>query len=277
MSKNKLSVLLVTSIFFLSGLAFAADGIRYGGSSTLAETVLAGGASKAFTAKTGVKLTVVDSIGTGKSVKSLLTEDRYNVVGAGRTLSAEEKKGGLFGTTVGYDGIAIFVNKNNPVKSLTKAQLKDIFTGKIKNWKDVGGKGVPLTPVIEPIAAKRGSMGTLQELILDSAPFGAGLKEIELDRDLLVETAKNEGTISYGSFGLLDFIDPGVKAGIKAIAVDGIEPSDANISSGSYLLSRPMLLLSKGLPKDDVKKFVDFMLSPEGQTFVEKYMAKVKK
>src|SRR4051794_6730798 len=96
----------VAALLLVPGIASAE--VMYGGSSTLAETVLQGGAIKGFESKTGSKLHVADVSGTGKGLKSL-TEGKLNVVGAGRVLTAEEKKAGLLGTIVGYDGLALFV------------------------------------------------------------------------------------------------------------------------------------------------------------------------
>jgi phosphate transport system substrate-binding protein len=68
-----------------------------------------------------------------------------------------------------------------------------------------------------------------------------------------------------------------VRAGVSAVAIDDTEPTDGNIRSGAYLLSRPMLLATKGLPSGDVKRFLDYMLSREGQSLVERYFVAVKK
>ena len=89
--------------------------------------------------------------------------------------------------------------------------------------------------------------------------------------------AREEGAICFASVGFLSSADPAVKGGVRQIQVDSTEPTDANIRSGAYLLSRPMLLVTKGLPSGDVKAFVDFVLSREGQAVVERYFVAVKK
>lgn len=266
---------LVVAALSLPALAGAAD-IQYGGSSTLAETVLQGGIVQGFQAKTGVRVQLADLSGTGKGLKAL-AEGKLQVVGAGRTLTADEKKAGLLGTIVGYDGLAVFVNKANPVKDLSKEQLKDLFTGKVKSWKDLGGKDVKIAPMIEPLASKRATVQAVQESILDGAPFVAGVKELESLKEQVAEVARSEGAICVASIGFLASAPPGVREGVRTIALDGTPPSDANIRSGAYLLSRPMLLVTKGLPGGDVKSFVEYVLSAEGQAVVEKYFVAVKK
>ncbi|HUL60672.1 MAG TPA: phosphate ABC transporter substrate-binding protein [Anaeromyxobacteraceae bacterium] len=272
--RTRMRAIGLCAVLSLPGTAFGE--VVYGGSSTLAETVLQGGATRGFEAKTGIAVRIADLSGTGKGLKAL-AEGKLNVVGSGRTLAPDEKKAGLLGTIVGYDGLAIFVNRANPVKDLTQAQLKDLYTGKAKSWKELGGKDVKIAAYIEPVASKRATVQLVQELVLDGAPYGAGIHEVEQLRDQLAEVARNEGGICVASIGFLQSIDPGVKASIRAVSLDATEANDANIRSGAYLLSRPMLLVTKGLPEGDVKRFIDFMLGAEGQAVVEKFFVRVKK
>ncbi len=266
-------LLCVAAVLAIPGLSAAQ--VVYGGSSTLADTILPD-AAKGFGAKTGVKVQVADLAGTGKGIKSL-AEGKLNVVGAGRVLSAEERKSGLLGTIVAYDGLAVFVNKGNPVKNLSKEQLKDVFTGKVKSWKELGGKDVKIVPMIEPVASKRATVQLVQETVLDGAPYAAGIREVDQLKDQVAEVSRNEGAVCFASIGFLASADAGVRATVRPISIDETEPSDGNIRSGAYLLSRPMLLVTKGLPTGDVKGFVEYVLSKEGQSIVEKYFVSVKK
>jgi phosphate transport system substrate-binding protein len=254
----------------------AAAQVVYGGSSTFADTVLNGGASQGFSKKKGIEIRVADVSGTGKGLKSL-AEGTLNLVGSGRTLTPDEKKAGLLGTVVGYDGLALFVNKANPVKDLGKEQLKSLFMGKVKSWKELGGKDVAIVPLIEPLASKRATVQLIQELVLDRAAFGPGIREMDQLKDQLVEISRSEGAICVASIGFLSSADPAVKRAVHAISLDSIEPSAANIRSGMYLLSRPMLLVAKGVPSGDVKAFLDYMLSKDGQAIVAKYFVAVKR
>lgn len=272
---RKIIGMFVIALLVFPAASFGADSISYSGSSTIGQGILLAGAAKAFEAKTKIKLNV-DNPGSGKGIKALL-EDKVDVAGASRTLEPSEKQQKLIGTVIGYDGIAVFVHKNNPVKNLTKEQIKGIFTGKITNWKEVGGKNAPITPNTEIQGGKRATIEVFQEMVMDKAPFAKGFKEIDMPKDQIVETAKDENSICGVSLGLLAAVPADVKAKVKAVAVNGVEPTDANIQSGAYIISRPLLIVSKGLPKGDVKTFVDFMLSREGQSFVEVNFVPVKK
>ncbi|WP_054696526.1 substrate-binding domain-containing protein [Geotalea toluenoxydans] len=142
--------IVLSALFILPTLALA--DITYSGSSTIGTGILKAGAADAFANKTGKKLASIEIPGSGKGVKALI-EGKVMVAGASRPLKPEEKKEKLSSTTIGYDAVTVFVHKNNPIKNLSKEQLKGIFTGKIKNWKEVGGKNAPIVPNTEILDA----------------------------------------------------------------------------------------------------------------------------
>ncbi|MFA4827945.1 MAG: phosphate ABC transporter substrate-binding protein [Thermodesulfovibrionales bacterium] len=269
-------VMLIAMMLSLPQVVFSDDEISYSGSSTIGMSVLEAGAVKAFEQKTGLKFKSIEQPGSGKGIKALL-EGKVTMAGASRKLEAGEKKQNLIGTAIGYDAIAVFVNKKNPVNNLTKEQIKGIFTGKIKNWKEVGGKDAPIRVNTEIAGEKRATMLAFQEMAMDKAPYGTGFKEIDFPRDQIVEVAKDENGICSVSFGLLAAVSPELRDKVKAVTVDGTDPSDKNIQSGAYIISRPLLLVTVGLHKGNVKKFIDFMLSKEGQDIVNKNFVPVRK
>jgi len=266
--RNSIAITVAVATILGGALsARAADEIAYSGSSTIGMSILQAGAVKAFEEKEGVKFQFVDNPGSGKGIDALLA-GKTPLAGASRPLNADEKKKKLLGTAIGYDAIAVFVHKNNPVTKLSKEQLKGIFSGSIKNWKEVGGKDAPITPNTEISGEKRATMLEFQKLAMDDAPYAKGFKEIDLPRDQITYIAGDETGICSVSLGLLAAVSPEVRAKVKAVTVNNIEPSDDNIRSGAYLISRPLLLVTDGLPKGLVKKFIDFMLSSEGQKYV---------
>jgi len=273
---RKIALFLIAVVFMSAGVAVAGDELSYSGSSTIGMSVLDAGAVKAFEQKTGTKFKSIEQPGSGKGLQALL-DGKVTLAGASRSLKPEEKAKKLLGTAIGYDAIAVFVHKNNLVKNLTKEQVKGIFTGKIKNWKEVGGKDAAIKPNTEITGEKRATMLAFQEMAMDNAAYGAGFKEIDFPRDQIVDVAKNENSICGVSFGLLAAVSGDLRGNVKAVTVNGIAPSDANIQSGAYLISRPLLLVTLGLPKGDVKKFIDFMLSPDGQKIVGQNFVPVKK
>lgn len=276
MTSRPRTALLVASLL-LPTLSLAADGLSYSGSSTIGQSILeAAGARKAFEAKTGVKFASFEVPGSGKGMDALVA-GKVTVAGASRPLKPAEKANGALGTVIGYDAVAVFVNKENPVDELSKEQLKGIFTGKIKNWKEVGGKDAPIAVNTEIQGAKRATMEIFNELVMDKAAYGAGFKEIDLPKDQIIEVAKSPNGIGTPSFGLLAAVPADVRAKVKAIAVDGVLPTHEDIQSGAYLISRPLNLATMGPPKGEAKQFVDFMLSTQGQSFVAKDFVPVRK
>jgi len=271
--RNKIVLMLMSIILVLPSLALAE--LSYSGSSTIGTGILNAGAVSAFEKKKGVKFKSVEIPGSGKGVKALI-EGKVDIAGASRPLKAEEKKEKLISATIGYDAIAVFVHKNNSVKFLTKEQLKGIFTGKIKNWKEVGGKNAPIVPNTELLDGKRATIEMFQEHVMDGAAY-AKFKQVDLPRDQIVELAKEENGICSVSLGLLATLGNDIKGKVKAIAVDSIEPTEKNVQSGAYLISRPLLLVTRGVAKGDAKDFISFMLSSEGQAIVAKNFVPVRK
>jgi phosphate transport system substrate-binding protein len=268
-----LAVLLL--IFGTQSALAAPEELHYIGSSTVG-SILQGGAAEAFTAKSSIKFAAIEVIGSGKGIKALL-DGKTSLAGASRPLKAEEKKQRLIGTVIGYDAIAIFVHASNPVTNLSKEQLKGIFTGAIKNWKDVGGNDAPITPNTEIQGEKRATIEMFTELALDGAAHGKGFKEIGLPRDQLVDLASNPNAICSVSLGLLATIPADLRSMVKPVAINRIEPTDIHVKSGAYLISRPLLLVTHGLPKGQVKEFISFMLSQDGQALVRKSFVPVRK
>jgi phosphate transport system substrate-binding protein len=269
---NKLLILL-TFVALLPQAALAE--LSYIGSSTIGTGILTAGAVAAFEKKSGKKFKEVAIPGSNKGIEAVVS-GKSELAGVSREIKPEERKAGLVGTIIGYDALTVFVNKNNPVKNLSKEQIKGIFTGKITNWKEVGGKNAPIVPNTENLDGKRATVQFFQEHVMDGAAFG-NFKRFEQQVEQLVEVAKDENAVCGISHGLLSAVAKEHQAKVKSVNIAGTEPTPANVQSGSYFISRPLNLVTKGLPKGDVKEFISFILSPEGQAIVGKNFVPVRK
>jgi phosphate transport system substrate-binding protein len=267
------NALWLAALLLAPGVASAE--VVYGGSSTVAE-VLRGGAATGFQAKGRAKLRIADAAGTGQGLRAL-AEGKIDLAGSGRVLDAAEKRSGLLGTVIGYDGLALYVHRSNPVTDLSRQQLKAIFTGKVRNWKEVGGRDVAIVPLVEPLASTRATVQLVRELVLEGAAFMPGIRELDQLKDQVSEVARSEGAVCFASVGFLASAGGDVRGALRQVSIDATAPSDSNIRSGAYLLSRPMLLVTRGRPSGEVKAFVEYMLSDEGQAIVERYFVAVKK
>lgn len=241
--------------------------VSYTGSSTIGENIIPE-AAKAFTKKTGIKFGTIENPGSGKGLEAVM-KGRAKLAGASRPLRANEKRRKLYYQIIGYDAIGIYVHRNNPVASLTGEQVKGIFTGKIKNWMEVGGNDAPIVVITETWGEKRATMIEFQKLAMDGAEYRADRIEVNKPRDQAAKLAGEENGIISVSIAF-------ARPEIKAIIFDNVAPEPENVRSGAYLLSRPLLLVTKGLPKGDLEKFFDFIISPEGQRIVSKKFVAVK-
>jgi len=164
----------------------------------------------------------------------------------------------LTSLVVARDAIAVVVHPANPIQELTSEQIRDIFSGKIRYWSEVGGPERPIT-----VVSREAGSGTRTSFEAIIGPFA--LSPVALVQDsngTIRETVANDpNAVGYLSHGLLN-------ERIKAVGVDGVQCTTENIMSGSYRIVRPIFLLTKGTPGGAVKMFIDYVLSPEGQKLI---------
>lgn len=201
-------------------------------------------------------------VGSSAGIESLVG-GKCDIGNASRELKDSEKSSGVVDNTVALDGIAVVVNKQNPVKNLTREQLIGIYTGEIKNWSEVGGKDTAI--VVVGREAGSGTRGAFEEIlkIEDKCVYA---NELDSTGAAMAKAASTEGAIAYVS---LDVVDDSV----GAVALDNAEPTSANILSGSYFLCRPFIMATKGEISAQsalVQSFFDYIKSAEGQKIIEK-------
>ena len=177
-----------------------------------------------------------------------------------RELTNEESKN-LKEVTIAVDGIGVVVNKNNPVKNLTLEQIKDIFTGKITNWSEVGGEDKEIVVVSREEGS--GTRTAFQEILnysTEDTVKNAIVNNSTGATKVMVE--ENDNAIGYMSIGYID-------DSIASVNVDGVESTADNVKSGEYKIQRPFLLVYKeGALSEEGQEFIDFILSDKGQAIV---------
>ncbi len=175
-----------------------------------------------------------------------------------RDLKKEEKATGLKEHIIAYDGIVVITHPTNKVKNLSMEQVKKIFTGEITNWKELGGDDMEIVVVSREDGS--GSRDAFQEIV--------GYSSGELIKNAIVASgngnikttvATNEHAVGFVSF---EYIDESV----ATLNINGVKPTADNVLQQKYSLSRPFLFVNK--PEnlsEEGQKFIDYILSPEGQ------------
>jgi phosphate transport system substrate-binding protein len=210
--------------------------------------------------------------GSGTGIAAMLN-GTTDICAASRDIQEKEKKlAEEKGITpveldVALDGIAVMVNKDNPVSELTFDQLRKIFNGTYKSWKEVGG---PDQPII--VLSRESNSGTyvfFQEHVLQKDNYAAEARLMPATAAIAQSCAQDLWAIGYGGVGYA--LNSPVKI-IKVKKTDSDEPifpSPENITSGKYPVARPLHFYTNGQPTGTIKKFIDFTLSPQGQKIVE--------
>ncbi len=172
--------------------------------------------------------------GSGSGITAV-SEGRCDIGLASRALKDDEKAAGLKETVLALDGIAIIVNPENKVSDLTVEQIAKIYTGEITNWKDVGGDDAEIV-----LVGREAGSGTRDgfESITGTKDSCKYRQELTSTGDVITTVAGNPNAIGYASLA-------SIKDTVKAISVNGVAPSEATVSDGSYEVQRPFVLVTK--------------------------------
>jgi phosphate transport system substrate-binding protein len=188
-----------------------------------------------------------------------LAAGTIDITGISRELTAAEKDRGLVAVPIIKDKIAIVVGKNNAfTTSLTSAQVAKIFTGEIKNWSEVGGKSLPIRPILRPIDS--GTHQSFQDLGLQEKNFGSGGNFKVLERDATTPLLQALGA---DGIGYATFAQVANQSTVRSVTIDGITPESDN-----YPYRRTLAYVYKDRPNDAVKAFLGFATSGEGQQLI---------
>lgn len=212
----------------------------------------------------GIKISISGG-GSGNGIKALI-DGSTDIADSSRFIKAKEvklaiKKGAYpVPFAVAYDCIVPVVHPSNPIVNITMAQLKDIYMGKIKNWKELGG---PDRPVV--VISRDTSSGTYEvwskKVMKKERVFPAALLQAS-NGAVSQAVAKNKNAIGYIGIGYLS-------KDVKPLMVNRIVGSAATTLNGTYPISRPLFMFTPGWPQGDVLKFINFVINPnKGQKYV---------
>jgi phosphate transport system substrate-binding protein len=174
---------------------------------------------------------------------------------------------------VALDGLAVVVNPANKISELTIGQLADVFTGRIKNWKELGGRDAKIVLLSREVNS--GTHVYFKEHVLRKGnadgkeEFAAEALLLSSSQAIADEVSQNLDAIGYYGMGYITAKEKALKIA-KEKNTPAILPTMDNVISGAYPISRPLLMYSKGEPTGLVKSFIDYVLSPAGQEIVKK-------
>lgn len=199
--------------------------------------------------------------GSGAGLESL-AKGTVDIGDASRALSDDEKASGAVENIVAIDGIAVVTDTENTVSDLTSDQLKQIYTGEITNWSDLGGADENI--VVIGREAGSGTRDAFEELndVKDACKYA---QELDSTGAVLAKVAATPGAIGYVS---LDVVDDTV----KALQLNSVDATEENILAGTYVLQRPFVMATMGEISEQnelVQAFFDFIHSEEGQSVIQ--------
>lgn len=198
---------------------------------------------------------IIDVQGGGSTAGIQATINNTVDIGMSSRLLKENEK--MLNTiTICYDGIVVVVHPDNPIGMLSLAQIRQIFSGSVMNWRELGW----IDRKIDAVSREEGSgtRSAFEDLIMKGKEIDDGTMVQDSNGSVKEVVATDPYAIGYVSMGLVD-------KKVKPVAIDNVNPSIKTVKSGRYKIVRPFLYVTNGELDDKSKKFVDYVLSKEGQ------------
>lgn len=209
--------------------------------------------------------------GSGVGIASLLS-GTTDIAQASRKMKMDEKMKlqeagkAVKEVVVAYDALSVVVNPSNPISKLTREQLEGIFTGKIKNWKDVGGKDLKI--IVYSRETSSGTYEFFKESVLKKKNFATSALLMAANGPIVQSISQTPGAIGYVGIA---YIEKSIKA--LSVSYNGgktfVAPSMVNAKNKSYPITRPLYYYYIAKKEAAYKPLMSFLLSDEGQKIVQ--------
>ena len=261
---KRFGVLLTVSTLLLgisAGSAMAAQLVVNGSTTVLP---IAQAAAEAFMESHPKANISISGGGSGNGIKGII-DGTSSIAGSSRFIKQSEIEAAVNKGTypvpfaVAVDAILPVVHPSNPVKDLTIEQLRDIYTGKIKNWTELGGPDKRIAAVTRDTSS--GTFEVWEEKVMNKEKIVPQTQVVASSGAMVQSVAGNPGAIGFIGIGYLD-------KSTSALKVNGIEGTAKNALSGSYPVSRYLYMFTKGWPTGETMEFINFILSDAGQKIV---------
>ncbi|OHE58749.1 MAG: phosphate ABC transporter substrate-binding protein [Thermodesulfovibrio sp. RBG_19FT_COMBO_42_12] len=260
---KKLLTVFLSVLFLCSLIGFSyAENLRIDGSTTVLP--IAQKTAEVFMKKYPDIKVYVSGSGSGTGIKALI-DGTTDIATSSREAKDKEKstakkKGvSLTDHKVALDGIVPVVHLSMKINNITTEQLRDIYTGKIKSWKELGGPNRPISVVSRDTSS--GTYEVWEEKILKGDRVRPDALLVASNGQTVQTVAQNKFAIGYIGIGYIDKT-------VKVLNVNGKKATAGSIRDGSWPVARPLFMYTNGKPSGVIAKFLDFMLSKEGQKVV---------
>lgn len=206
-----------------------------------------------------------EEIGTEMGIQSLLRGEA-DIALASRGLNPAEIKllSERYGTLgvqflIAKDALSIYTHPTNPVQNLSWSDIQGIFSGKLSNWKEVGGSDMPIQVYIRP--PNSGTHGFFRERVLENAPFTETARVVPTNEAMAMSVSSDRGAIGFGGIGYTE--------GVKHPSIEGVVPAIDQVRRNRYPLTRYLYFITLSNPSGLTKQFIDWVLSQPAQRIIE--------
>lgn len=260
----KKSLIVFISVLFLVSLANLsyAENLRIDGSTSVLP--IAQKAAEVYMKKNARVKIFVSGSGSGTGIKALI-DGTTDIATSSREAkdkeiaTGKEKGVNLNGHKIALDGIVPIVHPSMKIDDVTMEQLRDIYNGKIKSWKEIGGPNRPIAVVSRDTSS--GTYEVWEKKVLKKDRVRADALLVASNGQAVQTVAQNKYAIGYIGIGYID-------KSIKVLKVNGMTASEESVRDGSWPIARPLYMYTNGKPSGVIAKFIDFVLSKEGQKIV---------
>ncbi len=263
MGKKNIFVMALAVVFLFSTSVFAENLVIKGSTTVLP---IAQKVAEAYMKENPEVKISISGGGSGNGIKAII-DGTTDIGNASRFIKGKEVKLALENGQypvpfrVAYDCIVPVVHPGNGVNNLTLSQLKDIYMGKVKNWKALGGDDRPVVVVSRDTSS--GTYEVWEKKVMEKERVYPGALLQASNGAVVQAVAKNKNAIGYIGLGYLD-------NSVKALTVGGIEGSEETTLDGSFPISRPLFMFTRGWPEGKTVSFINYVLSPaKGQKLVK--------
>ncbi len=261
--KKAIIIFLIGAGLFITNVAFGANLVIKGSTTVLP---IAQKAVEAYMSEhPDVKISLSGG-GSGNGIKAII-DGTTDIANASRFIKGKEVKlaheKGVYPVpfAVAYDSIIPVVHLSNKINNLTLDQLKDIYNGKIRNFKEIGGLNLKIVIISRDTSS--GTYETWSKKVMKKERVTPRAQVMASNGSIAQAVSNNKHAIGYIGIGYLN-------DNIKALRVNGVEGNEATTLNGTFPISRPLFMFTKGWPKGDTLNFINFMLNPEkGQKYVK--------